>query len=255
MTVSGASGWYNFDIDSDGEGQHTLALDLSGFTTLPGTCDLTQGLTYHLHAFWDDASGTLSGDNAACALASTGNHYDPYLACGPNTQEGTACAALGRTSTSNPAYTYPCSAEAYGDGQYEYCEVGDTSGKFGSLFATDADLHLFSADVFDPSPALIPAYETASQLASPWVSVVVHCGSSRILCAKFLPVSDSATCGNYDTSSEDDDETDLDFMDLGETEGALLWSAIIAVGVLGGMLVGYKCLHSTPQEKDRENLM
>lgn len=242
-------------MESDGEGQHTLQLDLSGFTTLPETCDLTQGLTYHLHSFWDDASATLSGDNAACALASTGNHYDPYLACGPNTQEGTACAALGRTTTSVPAYTYPCSAENYGNGHYEYCEVGDISGKFGSLFATDPDMYLFSADVFDPSPALIPAYETTSLLASPWVSVVVHCGSSRILCAKFLPVTDSAACGNYDTSGDTEDDDDTDYMNLGETEGALLWSAIIVVGVLGGVFVGYKFLHSTGENKDSSSLL
>jgi hypothetical protein len=236
-------------VEASGQGQHTLQLDLSGFTALPGTCDLTAGLTYHIHSFWDDASGTLSGDNTACALASTGNHYDPYLACGPNTEESASCAALGRVA---PNYTYPCTSEAYGNGQYEYCEVGDTSGKFGKLFATDTDMSLFSADVFDPSPELIPAYETASQLASQWASVVVHCGSSRILCAKFLPVSDSAACGNYDTSGseEDDDDTALDFLDLGETEGALLWSGVIVAGVLGGVLVGYKVLHSTKEDSD-----
>jgi hypothetical protein len=233
-------------VDKDGEGEHTLELDLSGFTALPETCDISQGLTYHIHSFWNDTSGTLSGDNAACGLIATGNHYDPYLACGPNTEETASCTALGRVS---PGYTYPCSSVDYGNGQYSYCEVGDTSGKFGKLFATDPDMDFFSADVSDPTPALIPDYEAASQVSNQWASVVVHCGSSRILCAKFLPIEDSATCGNYGASSNDDDETDLNFLDLGETEGALLWSAIIVVCLLGGVFVGYKLLHSTSAEK------
>lgn len=229
-------------MGSDGEGQHTLELDLTDFSAMPGTCDVAQGLTYHIHSFWNGTSEALSGDNAACGLAFTGNHYDPYLACGPNTEEVASCAALGRVT---PAYTYPCTSAAYGNGQYDYCEVGDTSGKFGKLFATDADLKLFSADVFDPSPALLPDYEAASQLSSQWASLVVHCGSSRILCAKFLPVAAEASCGSFGSSSNDDDETSLDFLDLGETEGALLWSAIVVLCLLGGVFVGYKLLHST----------
>ena len=242
-------------IDSTGTGQHTLQLDLSQFTTLPGGCDLSLGLTYHIHSFWNDTSGKLSADNGECGLGATGNHYDPYLACGPNTEESDLCAALNRTTSSNPPYAYPCSAEAYSDGHYEYCEVGDTSGKFGSLLATDPDMDLYSADEYDPSPALITAYETDSALAHQWSSVVVHCGSSRILCAKFLPVSDSATCGEYAASSNDDDDTDLDFLDLSQTEGAVLWAAIVIVAVLGGIFIGYKLLHSTPERKASESLL
>jgi hypothetical protein len=243
--ASGATGWYNYEIDSEGYAHHSLGLDLTGFTALPGSCDLSGGLSYHIHTFWNDTSGVQSGDNAFCSFDATGNHYDPYLACGPNTEEATSCTALGRVA---PGYTYPCSPEQFTSGQYNYCEVGDTSGKFGNLFATDPDMTLFSEDVADPLPALIADYNNASMLSNQWVSVVVHCGSSRILCAKFLPVDDSASCGSYDSSSNDDDDTDLDFLDLSETEGALLWSAIIVVCLFGGILVGYKFLHSTKQE-------
>ena len=175
-------------------------------------------------------------------LAATGNHYDPFLACGPNTEETTSCSALGRTSTSTPSYTYPCSSTDFSSGQYGYCEVGDISGKFGTLFSSDASFNNYYADNTDPVPALIPAYDDAGELSQQWVSLVVHCGSSRILCAKFLPIDDDAACGTYDQSSDDDDDTDLDFLDLSKTEGALLWTGIVVVCVFIGIFVGYKML-------------
>jgi hypothetical protein len=165
------------------------------------------------------------------------------------------CTALGRVE---PNYTYPCTVEAFGNGQYDYCQVGDTSGKFGKLFAADTTNLLFSADEFDGSPALIPDYETASQLSNQWASVVVHCGSSRILCAKFLPVSESATCGNYEPASatqDEDDDTTSEFLDLSKTAGALLWSGVIVVVALGGLFVGYKFLHSTTKADGGEGLL
>jgi len=250
--ASGATGWYNLQIDSNGQGSHSLELDLSGFTSLPGTCDLSAGLTYHIHSFWDDSTGKLSGANAECGLAYTGNHYDPYLACGPNTEETTACTALGRTATSVPPYTYPCSSTQYAAGQYEYCEVGDTSGKFGKLFQVNGK---FSASVADPSPALIPAYATASQLAHQWVSLVVHCGSSRILCAKYLPVSSSASCGTYSAASSSDNSDSNDLRDLSTPAGATLWAFIVVAGFGLGALVGYKLRGCFGEKKDEEKLM
>ena len=63
----GALGWYNMEISGNGQGQHTIQVDLSGFTALPETCDLSGGLTYHIHSFWNDTSSKFSGANGECA--------------------------------------------------------------------------------------------------------------------------------------------------------------------------------------------
>ena len=143
----------------------------------------------------------------------------------------------------------------FAQGHYDYCEVGDTSGKFGRLFSEDPDAMLFVANnVIDPSPALTAAYGTPGLLSNQWVSVVVHCGSSRIVCAKFLPLESSASCGAYSSSSDDDNE-DSSFTDLTEAEGAVLWSCIVVVVALLGVFVGYKCISSKDKDDDRKKLV
>ena len=51
------------------------------------------------------------------------NHYDPSLACSPDSQSyATLCPSIGRTA---PAYTYNCTSSLYKKGYHDFCEVGD----------------------------------------------------------------------------------------------------------------------------------
>ena len=78
------------DMDGGDYGENEEWIDVRNFNT---TCDISDGLVYHIHSYWNDAetsSTTTCGD--------TGGHYDPYFACGKASQSAsTDCVSLGRT--------------------------------------------------------------------------------------------------------------------------------------------------------------
>lgn len=157
----------------------SYSIDFSNYET---TCDLSQGLTYHVHSFWTD-----SETSSIKTCGDAGGHYDPYLACGPSSQEHSGlCTSLNRTA--DQGYTYGCSVDAYASGKYYACEAGDLSGKFGRMMPSPTNSNVFVGQFADPSPVLAVNYGHAEGIANQWASLVLHCpaDNSRLACAQFI---------------------------------------------------------------------
>lgn len=175
---AGIDGFFQMTFDS-GSANYDFKFDLTGFET---TCDLSQGLTYHVHSFWTDETGRAS--TTTCGDA--GGHYDPYLACGPSSQDGSAlCPMLNRTA--DQGYTYACSSTEYAAGHHAECEVGDFSGKFGRMMPSIASPTTFIGLHVDPNPPMMANYGTTDSVSNQWASLVVHCpaDNARLMCAQF----------------------------------------------------------------------
>jgi hypothetical protein len=173
-----------FEISiSSGSTEYDFDIDLNGFTS-PDSCDLSAGLSYHIHSLWTHADVT-SAVGGMCGGDYTSGHYDPFFACGGATSSTTECAALARTTP------YSCSTTTYGEGNYQFCEVGDLSGKFGKVMpasSTDLTFYFGASDMLGP---LAANYDVASDdVSKGWGSIVFHCaaGGSRQFCAKFVEV-------------------------------------------------------------------
>jgi hypothetical protein len=160
-----------------------LALDLTDFSGQAPTCTVENGLTYHVHSFWNNETVSSSA-NSFCGPSYTGGHYDPSLACSSASEDAKAgCVALGRTA--DQGYTYPCNSDDFGDGHLAQCEVGDLSGKFGSL---KGGSRIYRATVVDNIAPFTANYKAPDELANMWSSVVFHCkdDASRLVCADLV---------------------------------------------------------------------
>ena len=83
----------------------------------------------------------------------------------------TICPLLNRTKTAQ--YTYNCN---YKGGDYSSCEVGDISGKIGSLQPTVPNGRVFTLPLFiDFQPAYVFSYNKKVVTSLPWQSIVFHC--------------------------------------------------------------------------------
>ena len=199
--ASQATGFISLNIDATtGQGQYFIELDLSNvdMSTLNPSCDLTKGLSYHVHSYWDNfASGVTSASGSDCVGANTGGHYDPTLACSGASQNLTACNRLSRFGS-----VYDCQ---YLTKPYT-CEVGDLSGKFGSLPYNENLLFTSSTFLIDNYPPYPEAYLVNDlPFWTMWASVVFHCSNgNRLLCAKFQ-TTESTSCKFPSTTSNDDD--------------------------------------------------
>jgi len=77
--ASGAGGYFQANF-APGVAQYAYSLDLSDFDLSSlgddaATCDLSQGLDWHIHTYWTEAEQSAAG--AACSTC--GGHYDPSL--------------------------------------------------------------------------------------------------------------------------------------------------------------------------------
>jgi hypothetical protein len=180
--AAGVKGMVSFSIRSPTDYDFSYQLN---FTDYSGpTCNLTNGLSYHIHSYWDDSAA--SGKGASCAPNMTGGHYDPRLACNNATNEQAACIAANKTSSLG--YTYLCTPEVY-HANPSACEVGDLSGKFGKIYPYNT-----SNTFTDTIPPLISDYMNPS--GHIWSSIVIHCGSTRISCAHIVEVIPISTLIN-----------------------------------------------------------
>lgn len=60
--------------------EYTYYLNLANFTVIDQKCDLSAGLTYHIHSNWENTdTSNVGGDD--CGAALTGYHFDPTFAC------------------------------------------------------------------------------------------------------------------------------------------------------------------------------
>ena len=239
--ASGASGYVALKV-GDGSAQYAFDLDLSDFST---TCDLTNGLTYHVHSFWNNGTTVSSADDF-CGSSYTGGHYDPNFACSGSSQSASdQCVSINRTASQG--YTYSCSTSNYDLGRYSFCEVGDISGKVGTAFPTNSDGTKFSLGYFeDFLPVYAANYDFQDDTSLMWISWVFHCAETgaRLVCAKFS-TDDLSSCksklnsSKFSSSSgsskkcDDDDDED----NIGAAVG--IFVALIIVSILMGCGIGY----------------
>ena len=61
--------------------EYTYYLNLGNFSVLDLNCDLSAGLTYHVHSNWENTDDTSSLGGTDCGASFTGFHFDPTFAC------------------------------------------------------------------------------------------------------------------------------------------------------------------------------
>ena len=133
---------------------------------------------YHIHTSWTNTSTSSSAGSDYCGAANTGGHYDPNLACG---YSSSSCLALNRSS----AAMYECNHDNYDAGLYALCQIGDLSGKFGTIYGSNS-LFTQSSVLYDVQPPYVSNYLQSNKLSSMWSSIVFHCAdNARLVCAKF----------------------------------------------------------------------
>lgn len=178
---NGAKGYFAMQINS-GKALYSYKLDLTDLMLQDHSCNLSSGMYYHIHSYWTNTNNSAAGAEL-CGASNTGGHYDPNLACGYTSE---ACALLNRTSASS----YKCNKEDYMAGKYQFCQIGDLSGKFGMATPTSSGLVFEELMLVDYRPPYLSNYLQDDSISSMWSSVVFHCSdNTRLVCAKFQMVS------------------------------------------------------------------
>lgn len=233
-TASGSIGYFSASI-FNGTGTYSFSLDLTSFNT--GTCDLSKGLTYHFHTYWNNNTVT-SSSNSYCGASYTGFHFDPNFACGPNSQDANTgkCAALNRTTTSKPPYVYSCNPTNYQNGRYAYCETGDISNKFGYAFAKPGT-RIFEElnPLVDYQPPYDANYKQGDAMSYQWQSIVFHCAetNARLVCAEFIKTDEK--CGNSISNDSKDDDNDPWSTGEWNSLAKLLVGLFVGIAVVGAV--------------------
>lgn len=118
---SEAQGAHGYFMMKSGKGEmaYSMRIDMSKFNN-SGDCDLSQGISYHIHSYWTNSSVDSSAGDY-CGSDYTGGHFDPGLACSSKSEyASTYCADIGRTSDNG--YEYSCSTDMYSSKKYALCE-------------------------------------------------------------------------------------------------------------------------------------
>ena len=168
-----------------------------------------------------------------------GLHYDPNLACSPNSQNAsTGCITLGRVS---PNYAYNCTQQNYAQGKYSYCEVGDISGKNGNIYpsAGTTDMFALSTPFTDYQPPYAVNYGFIDTNSLQWTSFVFHCAATgaRLVCGKLSTTNLAACQSSFDSFAlNDDSSSDDDGYSTNDYRIAVAVSVVICL--LGGIFIG-----------------
>lgn len=111
---------------------------------------------------------------------------------------------------SNSSSFPSCTSGDYAIGHVALCEVGDISGKFGSLLPSSSSSLMFSGSASnDPNPPLPRYYQASDRISLPWASVVFHCpvaGNPRILCAQLIPTDSTNDDDSINSNSVGNDD-------------------------------------------------
>ncbi|OWZ24121.1 hypothetical protein PHMEG_000876 [Phytophthora megakarya] len=169
------------DLDfSDVDQKEIMAFD--------GNCteEVTQ-YKWHIHVKWPNDGDSESFEQ--CGLKLTGNHYDPLLACGPNSEFVGTDDCLLKTPL------YDCNPDTYAKDPL-VCEKGDLAGKFGDFKLDDSKK--VSEEAFDPN------YPLPEENTPEW-NIILHavCGkvTPRIACALGKQTSGWGSTSGYDYAS------------------------------------------------------
>jgi hypothetical protein len=242
----GADGYFRI-ILSDDNAAYRMELDLSEFDT--SACTEDSSLTYAVFSYWNSSTLNGAGDTF-CSESNTGLHYDPTFACSTYSQgRSTDCAELGRTVADG--YKYNCTTAVYSAGDFDQCEIGDLSSKFGTIGAstTRDDTYAYGADyslplTYDYWKLFEADYQKATTDSGMWSSIGIGCngGSTRLLCAK-LVATDGVDCTSYEDDDffDNDDQIDWSHLDPYDIFFLVVGLALFAVTVafIGTVSVHY----------------
>eukprot|EP00117_Sycon_ciliatum_P014992 scpid33674/ scgid15033/ len=143
---------------------HQMTINTMGLKGLSPQL-LTSGLTWHVHEF----PFKLNSPDP-CSASSTGGHFDP----------------LGRASA--PNYAQICQSQM--SMRFRDCELGDLSGKFGTLQLREY-------------VELTPNLSLSGNFGFVGRSVVIHRNGARWVCANIEPVlQHTATCAQAEGSNK-----------------------------------------------------
>jgi len=162
---------------------------------LPVGC-FANGIQWHVHDAWT-YSVPDEKFNTSCAKTYTGNHFDPWLACGAYSDEAN-CKSQGGCVNKSSAWDPVADVDQCTPANFELvpyaCEVGDLSGKYGKWYPSQSN-----------------NYTIISEFASFWEStadnivgtngaddrsLVLHCGTpspQRMWCTQFVKDTNSFT--------------------------------------------------------------
>jgi len=146
---------------------------------LPNDC-WTDGLMFHLHANWTYADNGSRFGAVDCGLNYTGDHFDPWAACSPDSSNIYCSNNGGCINTSD----YSCSQKSYKTNIFS-CEIGDWSGKYGVVN--------ISNNSFEKSASSFWEIEPSDAIGK---SIVFHCNTpsaQRVFCAPFVSTTNSNT--------------------------------------------------------------
>lgn len=209
-----------------------MELDFSGvdWTALPENCS-ADGLGWHIHGDWTYGADVVDRMGADCARTFTGNHYDPWFACGPASDNADCVNNGGCIPPStiydeidaNPDGDYICSPANYSQVAYT-CEVGDWSGKYGNMIL-DESMQVSRLDNITVGELVVGSYwepsmpvlwGTTSYGGPAQYSVVIHCttpGKPRAFCAPITRLQ-----APFQTIDLTDDQTIETFFDDAGTD-------------------------------------
>ena len=204
---------------------------------------------YHIHTSWNTTKNSAAGPDK-CGSKVTALHYDPNLACGYTAD---ACTKLGRTSAS-----YNCTPAVYGAGLYSQCQVGDISGKFGTVKPVNGIMQQLTP-LMDYQPPYAANYLVGTALSQFFSSVVFHCpvGGTKLICAKLqlVPAGQSSICPfpqtsyDYEAGLSSDLETSKAVVKKTEIAIIILAVAVFCLFVIIGVLTAIMCRNKRPNEE------
>jgi hypothetical protein len=260
----GVTGYFGMSIKpSTGQASYTMRVDVSNVdSTLAATCRFDAGLSYHIHSYWNN-NPQKSGNLTTCGASYTGGHYDPNFACGGASQyasdivTGTTsyCSAIKRTSSDG--YTYPCNTTNFeSSGRFSVCEVGDLSGKFGSVTPNNNIIQASPVHLMDPLAPYTVNLGSADTTSTQWNSVVFHCSNgTRLFCAK-LEVDTGVTSqcfkgGAYVFDTETNDAETLKYTQQEMTDNILV---SVFMTIFGTALISFLIWFSMEQAAKGERM-
>jgi hypothetical protein len=176
-----------------------IDLDLFSETGVSTAC-IGDGLKYHIHEKWTHSDDEARVGGSLCNSTFTGGHFDPYAACGSATGNDycSDCSVPASSYVDEYSGTYTCNTVDFGANPF-VCEVGDLSGKYGTLSPDSNDL---ISGEFSSQYAELRGTDLSGK------SIVFHCNDgSRIFCA---PFSVEGTDGMDVLANDAEEDTDLD---------------------------------------------
>jgi len=190
---TGITGWV---VANDRHLSVFLNVTAVNYSKLPSTSCFSSGLHFHIHEQWNTSSQNDRIGSTACGASITGDHWDPYLACGPKSANGYCKThtkgCVNSSSTFDSKDVYACNTSNYAVDPY-VCEVADWSGKYGTLLVTNNISKLNTSSFWEVESA---------DLAGK--SVVFHCASNdaRAFCAPFESTTNGVETSMNQTTTE-----------------------------------------------------